>query len=1223
MAETMSEDQDGEPFSTLLERHRLARRLTKKELARRAGLSLSYVSLLTGGGRQAPSAVAVEALARALALDPAATRDFYRAAGLAPTSAPEEPRRSSPHVDWAEAPDVGRFVGREDELAHLRQWVLEERCRVVGVFGIGGVGKTSFVTKLADQIKGEFTFVIWRSLLNPPPLSYLLRDLIEIIGGHQDEQIPEGTAERLALFVTMLREHRCLLVLDNAESILERADRPENELQESYGQLFRVLGEGWHQSCLLLTSREKPRELGRMEGSRSPVRSLWLDGVMVDEAREILGDKGLSGSDNDWRRFVQRYSGNPLALKIVAETVRELFNGDLHEFLAENSLFLGDLRAILDQQFARLSELEQDLIYWLAVNHEPATVEQLQSRLLQPVERTELLEALGALRRRAFINRPDDRLRGLAMPAVIVEYLLDRLIHEVVAEIKSGELRRLLSHALMLADAKEYVRHNQVQHLLEPIAAKLTALWRGPGALRARITELLAQLRARRTHGSGYAAGNLLNLLCCLNDGAVSGYDFSHLEIRQAYLREATVRDVSFAHADLSTTVFSDTFGGFIAIAYSPDGSTLAAASADGEIRLWPVGDVGQQLVLKGHTDWVRSVGFSPDGPLLVSGSEDWTVRLWRVSDGHCLGILSDHTNAVWSVAFSPDGQTIASASHDQTIRLWDLGSMSLCSTLRGHTNRVWSAVFSPDGSLLASCGDDRSLRIWRVSDRTRPQQLAAVPHQHQLWSIAFSPDGSLLASGGGEQDVRLWQVDSLLVQSEAQGSPLLVVPDSRRARSVAFSPDGRLIACGGENEPAVVKLWDIAENEPVGTLAGHEGSVLSIAFSPTDQILASAGEDHSVRLWDYRDGQCLMTLHGYTNPVWSVAFSPDGSLLACGNEDKTVQLWSLATRRLVARLGERGDRSRRHGSRVRSVAFSPDGRYLASGSEDKTIRLWDVATGEPLYTFEGHTNRVRSVTFSPDGSLLASGGEDYALYLWDMRRRRLLARLELEPEASGQMKPLRSVQFSPDGALVASGGDDDTIRVWDVASRRCIATLTASVGRSEAQLAAAPGLQGQDPQILFNRVLSIAFSPDGALLASGGDDQFVRLWEVGTGQCKLALEGHSDCVWSVAFSPDSQLLASGGDDQLVRVWEVATGRCLLTLEGHLNRIWSVAFSPDGARIASSSDDGTTRYWDAQTGECLATLRSDRPYERVDITGATGLSRSQRAALRALGAIEA
>jgi hypothetical protein len=417
-----------------------------------------------------------------------------------PTPEPpsEPPAAPSRHEDWGEAPDVSTFYGRQDELATLAQWIATDRCRLLSILGIGGMGKTTLVTKVARDHAADFAYVVWRSLRNAPPLNDLLGQCIVFLSDQRETDLPDDSGQRITLLMQYLQQQRCLLVLDNAETILRGGDQAGRyrEGYEGYGDLILRVGETAHQSLLIVTSREKPREFARLEGAASPVRTLNLAGVGQDDGKALLHDKGLEGSDTDWSELVRIYSGNPLALKLTAESIREIFAGDINEFLSEGGAIFGDVLAVLDQQFNRLAPLEQEVMYWLAIEREPVSADEVRGSLVAPVGKRAFLEALGDLRRRSLVEQSP---AGLTLQNVVMEYMTERLVEQVVEEIATGRIRLLNSHALMKAQAKEYVRNSQVRLILDEVLTRLEQRLGSREAVVARLTEVLAQLREEAT----------------------------------------------------------------------------------------------------------------------------------------------------------------------------------------------------------------------------------------------------------------------------------------------------------------------------------------------------------------------------------------------------------------------------------------------------------------------------------------------------------------------------------------------------------------------------------------------------------------------------------------------------------------------------------------------------------------------------------------------------
>ncbi len=481
--------------------------------------------------------------------------------------------------------------------------------------------------------------------------------------------------------------------------------------------------------------------------------------------------------------------------------------------------------------------------------------------------------------------------------------------------------------------------------------------------------------------------------------------------------------------------------------------------------------------------------------------------------------------------------------------------------------------------------------------------------HGDQVSCVAFSPDGRWLASATGAwhgtrpAEVKLWDAATgqLLRTFDGTVAPI---------RGLAFSPDGRRLATASYTFRSGIRggvtVWDVTTGRPVGDVLGNTVGAFSVAFSPDGRSLATGGADGRVQLWDSATGEHRADLsqHDKGQGVYGLAFSPDGQTVASGAWNGTLRLWDL---------GAKQERKLSGIKDVRSVAFSPDGRHVATASFIHGVMVWDVTSGQPVVTHPVHANPVKAVAFCPDGRSLASADSSGTVYVSETLR-------------AGSSRPLRGhtgsvecVAFSPDGARLATAGSDGTVKVWDVwrgqESRTLwVSNLPASTsmayspdGRHLATAGSGGGTSSvtvKDVQVwdvesgAVRRTLrgahgrgvtAVAYSPDGAALATASLDGTAKLWDAATGRAAATLEGHTQAVTAVAFSPDGRSLATAGQDRTVRLWDAA-GRSRRALSGHTGPVTAVAFSPDGRLLASAGEDQTVRLWDAARFELLDVL---------------------------------
>ncbi|AMV36278.1 protein kinase domain-containing protein [Planctomyces sp. SH-PL62] len=442
-----------------------------------------------------------------------------------------------------------------------------------------------------------------------------------------------------------------------------------------------------------------------------------------------------------------------------------------------------------------------------------------------------------------------------------------------------------------------------------------------------------------------------------------------------------------------------------------------------------------------------------------------------------------------------------------------------------------------------------------------------------RLVSVSVAPDGSSFATASLSGAIRIWDLRDAKLKKVIQNPPPGGAAADLRlgVHALAYSPDGKRLAGPGPDMGAgEIGIFRVETGELERTLQVDQDAILSFAWSPDGSRLAASSSRHVVHFWDVETGARLPLLTGsHLGPIATVALSPDGRLAATAGLDGAVKLWRLGDPPLLTHdlVGHEGE--------VRAAAFSPDGARLVTAGLDGTVRIWEVATGVSRMVIQAHKGGVLCLTYAPSGDWIATGGNDDAIRIWEPGSSRLLRKF------LGHTQGVRALAPSRDGQSLVSVSTEGIAKVWDPLSPARPRTLR------DASVLRFGGSAG-----------CLALSPDGRLMASGHDDQVVRLWDLPTGRLLRQLGGHDSRVRSLSISPDGRLLVSSAGDPsrppedrgVVIVWDLASGRPLREYREHRDVVDDLVFLGDGSWIASAGGDGTVQIWNAETGERRTTL---------------------------------
>lgn len=600
------------------------------------------------------------------------------------------------------------------------------------------------------------------------------------------------------------------------------------------------------------------------------------------------------------------------------------------------------------------------------------------------------------------------------------------------------------------------------------------------------------------------------------------------------------------------------------------------------------------------HQGTVFCVAFSPDGKTLASGGGyyDATIRLWNPQTGKEMLQLRDG-GVVRDLAWSADGKLLLSASDGDGVRFWDTTTGKLVRHFPNRDGGTFHLALSSNGKTLAVGQSDRAAadkyQLLCLRDALTGKEL----HRFQVeraYNVVFSPDGQTVALGGEQKKIRLWEVST--------GKELAALEGHKGGTyAVAFSPNGKLLASGGTYGDPSAYLWEWPSRRLVHRLGTHEYGVHVIRFSADGKTVAtgSGNPNGIIHLWDASTGKEICRLPGHRSPINGFSFSPDGKTLASiGSWERTIRLWNVADATECSPYA-------RHQGEVSAVAFTPDGRILATASHDQTVVFWKTATGEKVGELLGHQGKVNAIAFSPDGKQVASGGTDKTIRIWNANSSKELHQFK------ATTREITSLAFSPDGRTLASAEGMDSnwfpsgaampdcaMKLWDIATGKTIHQFDAKAGRVD----------------------TVAFSPNGRVLASAGPDgAMVHLWDPTTGKTLGKLESEPELatplsmaegIARIAFSPDGRTLASVSryrhpsnmpaidektrEVRMVRLWEVVTGKERLRIRVPLRgsdstrgdrriEIACVAFSADSQSLILGKSDGAISVWNLPTAK--------------------------------------
>jgi WD40 repeat protein len=1068
------------------------------------------------------------------------------------------------HIPLARSASFQQRPGEFDEVARLlfvdAAGGASPQNRVVGLIGMGGIGKTQLAVEIAYEYKERFAAGIFWMAATGASLSEWQHQFAELAANTEylppgdDVSHPEHEARRARHIARYLAHHPdALLLLDNVEHIAHLLDA-----------LTSFAGEEVH-CTILYTSRTDvaPSFVNKYMVSKLPEKEALR---LLLERRPALLKGILAGADDREaqaaRAICQYVDYLPLALTLLRDLLQDahLTLTHLHQQLRQH----GALEITRDQDVTDAKLFSTFLLSWEKVRNpaaqrlfqlasffpEAAPIPLWLLALAANLEGNTSIEPLGKARlellRWSLIEElPGDALRLHPIIRECARYLVaqdngrDALLATAGEHLANGFTdvnkleRRVLAEGYWkcLERVQEAVSYAQLLGIQQADVLERVAYWLardssllGTGALWPQVLPGLfyQQLHNRALEEDYHLSGTAPDARWVRQQSRVGAED-------QSLLRE-------FRHP-----------AGVTNVAFSPDNRLVATGCDDCRVRVWDVSS-GQVLqTLQSNDTPITGVAFSPDGSKLVTCSLDTDAVLWNVLNGQFLRVIAGQNYALRDVAFSPDGKYIAAMSEDRFVRVWDVATGEMVAVLVEQSGWIGDFAFSPDSEQIAIISSD-NIEIW---DRESGQVVTTLKakYNHRDFS-ALEPITERTTS----------HESNMIVLS---GMPWSWELDKIKHLSIVFSLDGKSVLFSSQSN---TYIWDIGQQEVSTCFSILDWSPFSMeyitgtAFFYDDKQIAVI-RDNIVEVWQIQKIQNEQRVLSFKHStlVTSVAFSPDGTKVVTGSSDGIARLWQVPFVPLTKR------EVRSYFELIECAVFSPAGTQLLTvgtqlviaGITEGVVRVWDAIDGEIVRTLEKGSRYTDCAALSPDGKRVAMG-EFGTIWIWNIEqnwdRKRHQEIAHYVPPDFPLSASMSCIVLSPDGMLVAKAANQ-IIQVWRLDTWKEVALLRGHEGE----------------------IKQMAFSPDSSRLVTGATDGTARVWDISSGTQLVVLKEYAGR--SIGISSDGRMLAIGLFSNAVSIVSMENGERLMLLEGHTQPVTMLSFSPAGRFLLSADQSGQVLFW--------------------------------------------